>query len=213
MYGKGRPVGRRKSGSTTKLCCPSPVPHSSRNTARHIRDRDRTRIGTGGRAACRCRLPIPPRRSRLLIFPQISLRTLPSVSRNDVPDLPPSRLDSCPHTINAVHMLIFGYVRVSTDRQAEQGVSIEAQEAKIRLGLVPLRLGLFCPCGRGAFRQHEGRPSVFSDSLPGRRAQPVSLAHRTGAAPARERCLKPVPGSPFGEEDCGGPGISFGPPR
>jgi site-specific DNA recombinase len=34
--------------------------------------------------------------------------------------------------INAVHMLTIGYVRVSTDRQAEQGVSLEAQEAKIR---------------------------------------------------------------------------------
>ena len=29
-------------------------------------------------------------------------------------------------------MLAIGYVRVSTDRQAEQGVSLEAQEAKIR---------------------------------------------------------------------------------
>jgi hypothetical protein len=29
-------------------------------------------------------------------------------------------------------MLTIGYVRVSTDRQAEQGVSLEAQEAKIR---------------------------------------------------------------------------------
>jgi Resolvase, N terminal domain len=28
-------------------------------------------------------------------------------------------------------MKAFGYVRVSTDRQAEQGVSLEAQEAKI----------------------------------------------------------------------------------
>ena len=31
-----------------------------------------------------------------------------------------------------LHMLTIGYVRVSTDRQAEQGVSLEAQEAKIR---------------------------------------------------------------------------------
>ncbi len=30
------------------------------------------------------------------------------------------------------YMQAFGYVRVSTDRQAEQGVSLEAQEAKIR---------------------------------------------------------------------------------
>jgi site-specific DNA recombinase len=30
------------------------------------------------------------------------------------------------------HMRVIGYVRVSTDRQAEQGVSLEAQEAKIR---------------------------------------------------------------------------------
>jgi site-specific DNA recombinase len=30
------------------------------------------------------------------------------------------------------HMHAIGYVRVSTDRQAEQGVSLEAQEAKIR---------------------------------------------------------------------------------
>jgi DNA invertase Pin-like site-specific DNA recombinase len=29
-------------------------------------------------------------------------------------------------------MLTIGYVRVSTDRQAEYGVSLEAQEAKIR---------------------------------------------------------------------------------
>lgn len=29
-------------------------------------------------------------------------------------------------------MIAIGYVRVSTDRQAEQGVSLEAQEAKIR---------------------------------------------------------------------------------
>ena len=29
-------------------------------------------------------------------------------------------------------MVAIGYVRVSTDRQAEQGVSLEAQEAKIR---------------------------------------------------------------------------------
>ena len=29
-------------------------------------------------------------------------------------------------------MKAIGYVRVSTDRQAEQGVSLEAQEAKIR---------------------------------------------------------------------------------
>jgi hypothetical protein len=29
-------------------------------------------------------------------------------------------------------MNVIGYVRVSTDRQAEQGVSLEAQEAKIR---------------------------------------------------------------------------------
>ncbi len=29
-------------------------------------------------------------------------------------------------------MLTIGYVRVSTDRQAEEGVSLEAQEAKIR---------------------------------------------------------------------------------
>jgi site-specific DNA recombinase len=29
-------------------------------------------------------------------------------------------------------MKVIGYVRVSTDRQAEQGVSLEAQEAKIR---------------------------------------------------------------------------------
>ena len=29
-------------------------------------------------------------------------------------------------------MKTFGYVRVSTDRQADQGVSLEAQEAKIR---------------------------------------------------------------------------------
>ena len=36
------------------------------------------------------------------------------------------------HIINAVLMLTIGYVRVSTDRQAEQGVSLEAQEAKIR---------------------------------------------------------------------------------
>jgi DNA invertase Pin-like site-specific DNA recombinase len=27
---------------------------------------------------------------------------------------------------------VIGYVRVSTDRQAEQGISLEAQEAKIR---------------------------------------------------------------------------------
>ena len=31
-----------------------------------------------------------------------------------------------------VTMVAIGYVRVSTDRQAEQGVSLEAQEAKIR---------------------------------------------------------------------------------
>jgi DNA invertase Pin-like site-specific DNA recombinase len=37
-----------------------------------------------------------------------------------------------PQTIHAVIMLTIGYVRVSTDRQAEQGVSLEAQEAKIR---------------------------------------------------------------------------------
>ena len=41
-------------------------------------------------------------------------------------------LDVPPHIINAVSMLTIGYVRVSTDRQAEQGVSLEAQEAKIR---------------------------------------------------------------------------------
>ena len=29
-------------------------------------------------------------------------------------------------------MLTIGYVRVSTDRQAEKGISLEAQEAKIR---------------------------------------------------------------------------------
>jgi len=29
-------------------------------------------------------------------------------------------------------MQAIGYVRVSTDRQAEQGVSLEAQEAKVR---------------------------------------------------------------------------------
>jgi DNA invertase Pin-like site-specific DNA recombinase len=34
--------------------------------------------------------------------------------------------------INAVTMVTIGYVRVSTDRQAEHGVSLEAQEAKIR---------------------------------------------------------------------------------
>jgi len=33
---------------------------------------------------------------------------------------------------DAHDMLAIGYVRVSTDRQAEQGVSLEAQEAKIR---------------------------------------------------------------------------------
>ena len=31
-----------------------------------------------------------------------------------------------------LHMQAIGYVRVSTDQQAEQGVSLEAQEAKIR---------------------------------------------------------------------------------
>ena len=36
------------------------------------------------------------------------------------------------YIINAVLMLTIGYVRVSTDRQAEHGVSLEAQEAKIR---------------------------------------------------------------------------------
>jgi DNA invertase Pin-like site-specific DNA recombinase len=41
-------------------------------------------------------------------------------------------LIASPHTINAVHMLTIGYVRVSTDKQAERGVSLEAQEAKIR---------------------------------------------------------------------------------
>src|ERR1700693_3394611 len=43
-----------------------------------------------------------------------------------------SRVDVPRHIINAVDMLTIGYVRVSTDRQAEQGVSLEAQEAKIR---------------------------------------------------------------------------------
>jgi DNA invertase Pin-like site-specific DNA recombinase len=42
------------------------------------------------------------------------------------------RLDVPRRIINAVYMLTIGYVRVSTDRQAEQGVSLEAQEAKIR---------------------------------------------------------------------------------
>ena len=42
------------------------------------------------------------------------------------------RLDVLRHIINAVCMLTIGYVRVSTDRQAEHGVSLEAQEAKIR---------------------------------------------------------------------------------
>src|SRR5436190_20211711 len=42
------------------------------------------------------------------------------------------RLDVLRHIINAVCMLIIGYVRVSTDRQAEHGVSLEAQEVKIR---------------------------------------------------------------------------------
>src|SRR6266700_704466 len=42
------------------------------------------------------------------------------------------RLDVLLHIINAVCMLTIGYVRVSTDRQAEKGVSLEAQEAKIR---------------------------------------------------------------------------------
>jgi site-specific DNA recombinase len=44
-----------------------------------------------------------------------------------VPDLMLPR-----HIINAVLMLTIGYVRVSTDKQAEHGVSLEAQEAKIR---------------------------------------------------------------------------------
>jgi Resolvase, N terminal domain len=42
------------------------------------------------------------------------------------------RLDVPRHIINAVCMLTIGYVRVSTDRQAKHGVSLEAQEAKIR---------------------------------------------------------------------------------
>src|SRR5712691_5454786 len=42
------------------------------------------------------------------------------------------RLDVLRHIINAVCMLTIGYVRVSTDRQAEHGVSLEAQESKIR---------------------------------------------------------------------------------
>ena len=42
------------------------------------------------------------------------------------------RLDVWLTSINAVTMLTIGYVRVSTDRQAEKGVSLEAQEAKIR---------------------------------------------------------------------------------
>ena len=42
------------------------------------------------------------------------------------------RLIPSRHIINAVLMLTIGYVRVSTDRQAEHGVSLEAQEAKIR---------------------------------------------------------------------------------
>src|SRR5712691_5765219 len=42
------------------------------------------------------------------------------------------RLDVPRNIINAVCMLTIGYVRVSTDRQAEHGVSLEAQEAKIR---------------------------------------------------------------------------------
>ena len=38
----------------------------------------------------------------------------------------------CRPQSDAHDMLAIGYVRVSTDRQAEQGVSLEAQEAKIR---------------------------------------------------------------------------------
>ncbi len=41
-------------------------------------------------------------------------------------------LDNPRNVINAVTLVTIGYVRVSTDRQAEQGVSLEAQEAKIR---------------------------------------------------------------------------------
>jgi site-specific DNA recombinase len=36
------------------------------------------------------------------------------------------------HVINAKCMIAIGYARVSTDRQAEYGVSLDAQEAKIR---------------------------------------------------------------------------------
>jgi resolvase-like protein len=42
------------------------------------------------------------------------------------------RLDVPRRIINAICMLTIGYVRVSTDRQAKHGVSLEAQEAKIR---------------------------------------------------------------------------------
>jgi site-specific DNA recombinase len=46
--------------------------------------------------------------------------------------MPDQALDNPRNVINAVSMLTIGYVRVSTDRQAEHGVSLEAQEAKIR---------------------------------------------------------------------------------
>jgi len=41
-------------------------------------------------------------------------------------------LNDLGNPINAHDMRAIGYVRVSTDRQADHGVSLEAQEAKIR---------------------------------------------------------------------------------
>src|SRR5262245_17601795 len=48
------------------------------------------------------------------------------------PDAEPCRLHPARHRAMLWTMRAIGYVRVSTDKQADHGVSLEAQEAKIR---------------------------------------------------------------------------------
>src|SRR5262245_571588 len=45
---------------------------------------------------------------------------------------PRERLDAVPPPIYAHHMQAVGYVRVSTERQADQGVSLAAQMEKVK---------------------------------------------------------------------------------